>query len=93
MSGLIGVLISIIIALVLIGVVWWAVQQLLPLIPLGEPFGTIVRVLMTVVLVLIVLWVLIVLLGVAGVRVPSPFSGILAGRAFAALSTGTPIDL
>jgi hypothetical protein len=73
MSGTIGVLISIIITLIIVGVIWWAIQQLLPLIPIGEPFLTIIRVLLTVVLVLIVLWVLLTLLGVAGVHVGSPF--------------------
>jgi hypothetical protein len=53
-----------------LGVVWWAIQQLLPLIPLGEPFRTIIRVLMTVIIVLIVLWVMLQLLGYAGVHTP-----------------------
>jgi hypothetical protein len=75
MSGMIGALVGIIFALVILGVVWWAIQQLLPMIPLGEPFHTIIRILMTVIMVLIVLWVIIVLLGFAGVRVPNPFSG------------------
>jgi len=73
MSGFIGVLLALIITLVLCGVLWWAFQQLLPLIPLAEPFATLVRVLVTVVGVLIVLWVLLVMLGYAGVSVPGPF--------------------
>jgi hypothetical protein len=73
MSGAIGVLVSIIITLIIVGVIWWAIQQLLPLIPLAEPFATIIRVLLTVVLVLIVLWVLLTLLGLAGVHTPNPF--------------------
>lgn len=73
MSGVIGTLIGIILVLVILGVVWWAIQQLLPLIPLGEPFRTIIRVLMTVILVLIVLWIILVLLSAAGVHVPGPF--------------------
>ena len=68
---MIGTLIGIIFALVVLGVIWWAVQQLLPLIPLGEPFATIVRVLMVVIMVLIVLWVIAALLGVGGVHVPN----------------------
>lgn len=67
---MIGAIIGIIFTLLIIGVVWWAVQQLLPLIPLGEPFATIVRVLMTVLLVVVVLWVMIQLLGLAGIHVP-----------------------
>jgi hypothetical protein len=60
---MIGTLIGIIVLLIVVGVVWWAVQQLLPLIPLPEPFGQIVRVLLVVVLVLIVLYVILALLG------------------------------
>jgi uncharacterized membrane protein YwzB len=70
---MIGTLIGIIVTLIIVGVVWWAIQQLLPLIPIAEPFGTIIRVLMMVVLVLIVLWVILALLGGAGVSVPRPF--------------------
>lgn len=70
MSGIIGTLIGIIIVLIIVGVVWWAIQQLLPMIPLPAQFQTIIRVLMTVILVLIVVWVIIVLLGYAGVHVP-----------------------
>jgi hypothetical protein len=73
MSSAIGALIGIIFVLIIMGVVWWAVQQLLPLIPLGEPFATIIRILMVVILVLVVLWIIIVLLGVAGVHVATPF--------------------
>jgi hypothetical protein len=73
MSGAIGALIGIIFVLIIMGVIWWAIQQLLPLIPLGEPFATIIRILMVVILVLVVLWIIIVLLGVAGVHVGAPF--------------------
>lgn len=67
---MIGSLIGIIFALIIVGVVWWGIQQLLPLIPIGEPFRTIIRILLTIVLVLIVLWIMIVLLGIAGIHVP-----------------------
>jgi uncharacterized membrane protein YwzB len=60
---MIAALIGIIITLIIVGVIWWAIQQLLPLIPIAEPFITIIRVLMTVVLVLIVLYVIVQLLG------------------------------
>jgi hypothetical protein len=73
MSGFIGTLVAVIFALIIMGVIWWAIQQLLPLIPLGEPFRRIIYVLMMVVLVLIVLWVILILLGAAGVHVPGPF--------------------
>ncbi len=64
---MIGTLISIIFTLIVLGVIWWAIQQLLPLIPLPEPFARIVYVLMIVVLVVIVLMIIANLLGVAGV--------------------------
>jgi hypothetical protein len=67
---MIGTLIGIIILLIVVGVIWWAIQQLLPLIPLPEPFARIIYVLMVVVLVLIVLWIILTLLQAAGVGVP-----------------------
>ena len=73
MSGAIGTLIGIIFIIIILGVVWWAIQRLMPLIPLEEPFRTIVYVLMVVVMVLIVLWIIIMLLGVAGIHVGTPF--------------------
>lgn len=72
MSGVIGTLVGIIFVLIILGVIWWAINQLLPLIPLPAPFARIVHVLLIVILVLIVLWVIIVLLGSAGVHVASP---------------------
>lgn len=60
---MIGTLIGIIVVLLLTGVVYWAIQQLLPLIPLPEPFHRIINVLMILILVLIVLYVILQLLG------------------------------
>jgi VIT1/CCC1 family predicted Fe2+/Mn2+ transporter len=59
---MIGVLIQIIILLIIVGVFWWGVQQLLPLVPLPDPFRRVIYVLIVVVLVLIVLYVLLGLL-------------------------------
>ena len=68
---MIGALIQVIIALIIVGVVWWAIQQLRPLVPLPEPFRKVIYVLLVVVLVLIVVYVLAGLLGVAGnIRIP-----------------------
>jgi uncharacterized membrane protein YwzB len=67
---MVSAVIGIIFALIVLGVVWWAVQQLLPLIPLAEPFRTIVHVLVTVLAVIIVLWVIAQLLALAGFPVP-----------------------
>lgn len=73
---MLGAIIGIIITLIILGVVWWAAQQLLALIPLAEPFATLVRICITLLGVLIVLWVLIQLLGIAGVHVPYFGTGI-----------------
>lgn len=66
---MIGSLIGIIFVLIILGVLWWAVQQLMGLIPIAEPFKTIIYVLCVVVMVLIALWVITVLLGMAGIHV------------------------
>ena len=95
MSGIIGTLIGIIITLIILGVIYWAITQLLPLIPLPEPFNRIIHVLLIVILVFVVLWIVLVLLGAAGVRVPGPFRGDLGvpGGAVTALSTAAPRHL
>ena len=68
---MIGTIISIIITLIVVGVIYWAITQLLPLIPLPEPFARIIHVLLVVLLVIVVLWVILQLLGaVGGVHVP-----------------------
>jgi hypothetical protein len=67
---MIGTLISIIVTLIIVGVIWWAIQQILPLLPLPEPFRKIIYVLLIVILVLIVIWVLLTLLNVGGVAIP-----------------------
>jgi hypothetical protein len=85
MSGIIGTLIGIIVTLIIVGLIYWVVQQLLPLLPIPEPFAKIINILLMVILVLIVLWVILVLLGAAGVHVPGPFRWTsVAGRSFAA---------
>ena len=66
---MIGTLIGIIFTLIILGVIWWGCQTLMALLPIAEPFKTIIYVVMVVILVLIVLWILIVLLGMAGVHV------------------------
>lgn len=66
---MIGALIGIIFTLIVLGVLWWACQRLMALIPIAEPFRTIIYVLMVVVMVLIVLYVISTLLGIAGIHV------------------------
>jgi len=50
--------------LIVLGVILWAIQALLPLVPLPHPFATIINVLITVIAVLIIVWVIASLLGV-----------------------------
>lgn len=69
---MIGTIISLIILVVVLGFVWWAGQQLLALIPLAEPFATILRILLIGLLVVIVIYVFIQLVGMAGIHVSSP---------------------
>lgn len=78
---MIGTLIQIIFAVIIMGVIWWAIQQLLPHIPMGEPFRSILRVLMIVVLVIIILWIIWQLLTA---------SGLVSGRSFRFGTTGEP---
>jgi len=67
---MIGTLVGIIFALIVLGVLWWGVQQLMALVPIAEPFKTIIYVVSVIIMVLVVLWIIIVLLGMAGIHVP-----------------------
>lgn len=60
---MLGTLISIILTLIVLGVIIWAIQQLLPLVPLPEPFARIIHVLLVVVVVLVVVYIIAGLLG------------------------------
>lgn len=74
---MLGTLIGLIFILILLGLVWWAVvTKLYPLIQpyIGEPFNTIIYVVIIFIFVLIVLWAIAQLLAMAGVHVPM-FSG------------------
>jgi hypothetical protein len=62
---MIGTLVSVILMLIVLGVILWAVQRLLPLIPLPAPFATIINVLIVVICVIVVVYVIASLLGVA----------------------------
>jgi hypothetical protein len=66
---MIGALIGIIFTLIILGVLWWAVQTLMALIPIAEPFRTIIYVMCVIIMVLIVLYVISMLLGMAGIHV------------------------
>ena len=59
-------LLEIIVILIIAGVFWWAINALLPMIPLPDQIRRVINVLLTVIIVLIVLWVIIGLLGLFG---------------------------
>lgn len=61
---MIATLIQIVLLLIVLGVIIWGIQQLLPLVPLPAPFHTIINVLVTVIIVLVVVWIIAGLLGV-----------------------------
>ena len=70
---MIGTLISIIFMVIILGILWWGAQRLLPMIPMGEPFRTIVHVLMVIVVALVALWIIWQLLITSGVVSGRPF--------------------
>lgn len=63
---MLGALIQLLITLLIVGVIWWAVTQILALIPLPEPVGRIVNIILIVILALIVIYALAGLVGGAG---------------------------
>ena len=67
---MIGAIIGLIILVIFLGIVFYCARMLLPLIPLAEPFRTILRVLIILLVAVIALYVIIQLLGMAGVHVP-----------------------
>ena len=67
---MIGAIIGLILLVIFLGVVFYCIQQLLPLLPLAEPFSTILRVLIILLVAVVVLYVIIMLLGMAGIHVP-----------------------
>jgi hypothetical protein len=67
--NIISVLIGLVILLIIIGVLFWAAQRILAVIPLAEPFRTLIYVLMVVIGVLIAIWVFVALLEAAGLHV------------------------
>ncbi len=68
---MIGTLIGLLFVCIVAGFIIWAVQQLLALIPLGEPFATLVRILIYAIILVVVLYAISVLLGMIGVNVGS----------------------
>ena len=78
----IGVVIGIILILVILGVLFWAGQQIMALVApyVGEPFTTLIRIAFVILLVMICIWVVVQLLGLAGIGVPFLGSGNFGHR-------------
>ncbi len=68
---MIGGLVGLIILIVVAGFAFWAIQQLIGLVPLAEPFATLVRILLYAIVLFVVIYAIIYLLGMVGVSVPS----------------------
>lgn len=69
---MVGTLIGIFFLVIILGVLWWAILKIWPVISqyIAEPFATIAYVILVVILVLIVLAIIATLLGAAGIHVP-----------------------
>lgn len=75
---MLGAIIGLILSLIILGWIWWAITaKLLPLIPVAEPFATIIQVIIAFLMLMIVIWVIVTLLGFAGVHVPLFGAGTL----------------
>jgi hypothetical protein len=67
---MIGTVIALIILVAVLGVFVWGGQTLMALIPMSEPFRTIIYVLFVILTVVLVIYVVIVLLSAVGIQVP-----------------------
>jgi len=59
-NAMIETLIGLLIAVLIIGLLWWAAQSIIAVVPLPEPFRTIVYVLLIVILVLICIFYILI---------------------------------
>ena len=69
---MIGTIIGLIFLCVILGVIVWAGKSLIALVPMDEPFKTIIYILFVLLVVVIVIYILIILLGFAGIHVKIP---------------------
>lgn len=60
---MINALITLVIYLIIVGVIYWAVTEVLKIIPMPAPIANVIRVLLIVILVLVIVYAL---LGLAG---------------------------
>lgn len=66
---MLGTLIGLIFFCIIAGVILWGLQEIIKLIPLGEPFRTIIRILFIVIIVIILIYIAQILLGMIGIHV------------------------
>lgn len=66
---MLGTLIGLIFFCIIAGFIVWALQELAKLVPLAEPFRTIVRILLVFIIVIVVIYAAQILLGLAGIHV------------------------
>jgi hypothetical protein len=71
-APMIGAITGLILLVLLLGVLFYCAQMLLPLIPLAEPLRTILQVLIILLVAIVALYVIVVLLGFVGIHVPVP---------------------
>lgn len=71
---MIGVLISFILFCLVVGFLYWAIQQVMALVSVAEPFRTFIRIALAAILLLLCIWFIVILLQMAHVNVRLPFA-------------------
>ena len=69
---MLGALIGLIVVCIVLGFCWWAFHQLIGLVPIAEPFVTLIRILFAAIILVVVIWAIMFLLGQVGVPVTMP---------------------
>ena len=68
---MIGILIGLIILCLVVGFLFWAGPQLISLVPVAEPFSTLIRILYAGIILCVVIYAIYMLVGMAGVAFPN----------------------
>lgn len=61
---MISLLIHVLIVLIVLGLLWWAVTRILAVLPIAEPFKTVIYVILVLIACFIVLYMLLPVVGV-----------------------------
>lgn len=69
---MISSVIGIIFLLIIVGILWWAVTELIALLPLPSAIQRAIYILGVVLIALLVIYVIIVILGIVGIHVSIP---------------------